>query len=68
MSEKFVSSMFTEEYALLRGGLAIATKTTADLSAVSPARTTTTKMLATMPTLREGSAIGLANTAFSYLH
>jgi hypothetical protein len=65
--------MFTGEYFLLCGGLAIATaievdkKATADLSAALSAKTTTTMTLATMMTFREGSAIGPANTAFSYL-
>jgi hypothetical protein len=66
--------MFTGEYVLLCGGLAIATamdvdeKATADLSAASSARTTMTKMLATTMTLREGSAIWPANAAFFYCH
>ncbi len=58
---------------MLHSGLAIATaievdkKAPADLSAVSSARTTMTKTMATMITLMEGSAIGPANTAFFYL-
>ena len=56
------------------GSLAIATamevdkKATTDLSAVSSARTTRMKTLAIMTTMRERSAIGPANAAFSYLH
>jgi hypothetical protein len=65
--------MFMGEYALLSSSLAIVTamevdeNAIADLSAALSARTTMTKMLATTTTLREGSAIRLANTAFSYL-
>jgi hypothetical protein len=73
-SAKSGPSMLTREYVLLHGGLAIATvmemgeKATTDLSAASSTRTTTTKTLAMMTTLREGSAIGPASAAFSYCH
>jgi hypothetical protein len=52
--------------------LAIATamevdkKATTGLSAASSARTSITKVLATMTAWREGRAIGLANAAFPY--
>ncbi len=74
MSAKSVPSMFTGEYFLLCSCLVIATaiemdkKATTDLSAALFATTTMTKMLAMMTTLREGSTIGPANAAFSYLH
>ncbi len=64
--------MLTGEYVLLHGSLAIATamevnkKSTADLSTVLSARTTTIKMLAMTSTLREGNAIGPASAALSY--
>jgi hypothetical protein len=64
--------MLMGEYVLCRGSLAIATsievdkKATADLSTASSPRTTMTKMLAMTMTLREGSTIEPANTAFSY--
>jgi hypothetical protein len=43
-------------------------KATTDLSTASPFITMMTKTLAITMTLREGSAIGPANAAFSYLH
>jgi hypothetical protein len=73
MSAKSVPSMFMGEYVLLRGSLAIAAamevdkKATADLSAALSATTAKTKMLATMATLREESAMWPANAASSYL-
>ncbi len=60
------------EYVLLSGSLVIATaievneKATTDLSTALSARTTMTKTLSMVTTLREGSGIGTANAAFSY--
>ncbi len=69
---KLLPSMFTGEYILLCGGLAIATtmevdkKATIDLSAALPTRTTATKTLAMTTTLREGSATASQRSILLY--